>query len=108
MEDGGRTSFAALLKRRRAIIGLTQELLAERAGLSVRAISDLERGVKQHPYPHTVRRLAQALELDGEEMELLLAAARRPRPSNVLLDGLSRGGLDLPIQPTSFIGRQIE
>ena len=34
-----------VLRRLRLARGLTQELLAERTGLSVRGISDLERGV---------------------------------------------------------------
>ena len=37
-------SFAQLLRRHRRELGLTQEALAERAGLSWRTISDLERG----------------------------------------------------------------
>ncbi|MGW7825187.1 helix-turn-helix domain-containing protein [Streptomyces puniciscabiei] len=39
-EDG----FGALLRARRSGAGLTQEELAERSGLSVRVIRDLERG----------------------------------------------------------------
>lgn len=38
-------TFGNLLRRARRSAGLTQEALAERAGLSARAISDLERGV---------------------------------------------------------------
>ena len=37
-------TFAALLRRHREAAGLTQEALAERAGLSTRAIAYLERG----------------------------------------------------------------
>ena len=58
-------SFAVLLRRYRA--GLTQEELAERAGLSVRAVSDLERGVRRAPYKETVRLLAEALGLGVQE-----------------------------------------
>ncbi|HZS87697.1 MAG TPA: helix-turn-helix domain-containing protein [Chloroflexota bacterium] len=35
--------FGALLRRLRVLAGLTQEQLAERAGLSARAVGDLER-----------------------------------------------------------------
>lgn len=42
-------SFAGLLKHYRVVADLTQEELAERAGLSVRGISDLERGIKRRP-----------------------------------------------------------
>ena len=41
-------SFAALLRQHRQALGLTQEELAERAGLSGRAISDLERELADH------------------------------------------------------------
>ncbi|GAC1633155.1 MAG: BTAD domain-containing putative transcriptional regulator [Chloroflexota bacterium] len=104
-------SIADLLKQYRARAGLTQEALAERAGLSVRAISDLERGVKQHPYPHTVQRLVQALELDKEAAGRFGVAARRlgvgggrsEQPATLTMAGPS-----LPLQPTAFIGRQRE
>jgi DNA-binding XRE family transcriptional regulator len=48
------SSFGARLRQLREIAGLTQEELAGRAGLSPNAISDLERGRRRHPYPHTV------------------------------------------------------
>ena len=60
--DTGLT-FGELLRRARQAAGLTQEVLAERAGLSVRGIADLERGARRAPYPDTVRRLAEALHL---------------------------------------------
>ena len=41
--------FGASLKRYRTLAGLTQESLAARAGVSVRAVSDLERGVNRAP-----------------------------------------------------------
>jgi transcriptional regulator with XRE-family HTH domain len=41
--------FGRQLRRYRLAAGLSQEALAERAGLSWRTISDLERGVKQGP-----------------------------------------------------------
>jgi non-specific serine/threonine protein kinase len=70
-------SFAELLKQYRAAVGLTQEELAERAGLSARAISDLERQARQHPYPHTVQRLIQALDLAEDDAARLQHTARR-------------------------------
>jgi predicted ATPase/DNA-binding XRE family transcriptional regulator len=108
MDQADRVSFAILLKRHRAGTGLTQEELAERAGLSVRAISDLERGVKRYPYPYTVRRLAQALELDQEATERLESVARRPRVSHADLEERCTDRLDLPWQPTPFVGRRLE
>ncbi len=58
-----KTTFAELVQHYRRRTGLTQEQLAERARLSARALSDLERGVKTHPRASTVRRLADGLEL---------------------------------------------
>jgi transcriptional regulator with XRE-family HTH domain len=48
--------FGAVLKRYRQAAGLAQEALA---GLSMRTISDLERGLKTRPHPDTVARLAE-------------------------------------------------
>ena len=47
--------FGALLLALREAAGLTQEELAEKAGLTSYAVSALERGRRQRPYPHTVR-----------------------------------------------------
>jgi tetratricopeptide (TPR) repeat protein/transcriptional regulator with XRE-family HTH domain len=69
-------SFGTLLRRHRRDAGLTQEELAERAGLSVRGISDLERDVKQRPHRDTVDLLAAALHLDSEQRDVFERAAR--------------------------------
>ena len=53
--------FGDLLRRFRLIADLTQDALAERATISARAISDLERGIKKRPQQETVRLLADAL-----------------------------------------------
>src|ERR671936_2235437 len=70
-------SFGDLLLRYRSAAGLTQEALAERARLSARAISDLERGVKHTPRHDTVALLAEALRLSAQERTTFTAAARR-------------------------------
>jgi transcriptional regulator with XRE-family HTH domain len=72
-------SFADLLRRHRNAAGLTQEALAERASLSVEAIGSLEAGRRQRPRTFTVRALADALHLSGDDRELFEAAARGPR-----------------------------
>jgi class 3 adenylate cyclase/tetratricopeptide (TPR) repeat protein len=56
--------------------GLTQEELAERARLSARAISDLERGVNRSARIHTVRQLAEALALSPADAAGFAAVAR--------------------------------
>src|SRR5688572_4754782 len=48
-------AFGVRLRRARDMAGLTQEELAERAGLTPNAISALERGEHRHPYAATVR-----------------------------------------------------
>jgi len=52
-----------LLQKLRRAAGLSEDELAERAGLSRRGISDLERGQRRSPHLSTVRRLADALGL---------------------------------------------
>jgi predicted ATPase/class 3 adenylate cyclase/DNA-binding XRE family transcriptional regulator len=68
--------FSTLLRRYRRSAGLTQEELAERAGLSARGISDLERGLKHRPHRDTVQLLADALQLTGEDRGTFEAAGR--------------------------------
>jgi transcriptional regulator with XRE-family HTH domain/tetratricopeptide (TPR) repeat protein len=67
-------AFGALLRRYRLAAGLTQEELAERARMSARAISDLERGLARRPRKETVQLLADALRLAGQEQAALAAA----------------------------------
>ncbi|CAM5495886.1 NACHT domain-containing protein [Streptomyces xanthochromogenes] len=69
--------FSALLKRFRREANLTQEALAERAGVGVRTIRGLETGERADPRMTTVRLLADALELSSEGREQLLASAVR-------------------------------
>ncbi len=72
-------SFGALLREHRLASGLTQAVLAERAGLSERAIQHLERGLGQ-PHRETARRLADALRLTGEHLaRFAVFAAPAPR-----------------------------
>jgi predicted ATPase/DNA-binding CsgD family transcriptional regulator/transcriptional regulator with XRE-family HTH domain len=71
--------FGGLLRQYRILAGLTQEALANRARLSRRAISDLERGVNQAPQPGTLDLLAEAFQLSAEEQAEFRAAARREK-----------------------------
>src|SRR5215218_9495531 len=70
------TSFSDVLRRLRSAASLSQEELAERAGLSRRGISDLERGARHAPHLETVRLLADALKLAASDRVALYAAAR--------------------------------
>ena len=75
-------SFAGLLRRLRIDAGLTQEQLAEAAGLSYRSISDLERGINLTPRKETVRLLADALNLVGGDRTAFEATARWRGPAS--------------------------
>lgn len=68
-EPSGGSSFGQLLRRSRRACGLSQEELAERAGVGVRTISDLERGRTTRPYRQTLGSLAEALGLSGEQRD---------------------------------------
>jgi WD40 repeat protein/transcriptional regulator with XRE-family HTH domain len=70
------TTFAELLKQYRETAGLTQEALAERAGLSARTISDLERGLKHTPRHETLDLLATALALAPKQLATFRALGR--------------------------------
>ncbi len=97
--------FGVRLRRLRQAAGLTQEELASRAGLSAKGISDLERGERRRPYPHTVSALANALGLPEEERATLIAAvpkrgdAAHTAPAAVL-------GSTLPAPTTPLVGRE--
>ncbi|KIX79154.1 hypothetical protein SF23_02370, partial [Streptomyces sp. MBRL 10] len=69
--------FGELLRVRRERVGLTQQVLADHATLSVRAIRDMESGRVQRPRQETVRLLADALRLEGHSRSNFEAAARR-------------------------------
>jgi transcriptional regulator with XRE-family HTH domain len=78
-ESAGSVSFATLLRRYRLAAGLTQEELAERARLSARAISDLERGTRRIPRRDTIELLTEALELSPHDFATLEASVPRRR-----------------------------
>jgi predicted ATPase/transcriptional regulator with XRE-family HTH domain len=102
-------SFGALLRRVRKDAGLTQQELAERAGLSLNAVNALERGVRRHPYPHTVRSLADALGLSEEERASLLAAIpARGKTASAVATPASVLEATLPSPPTPLLGRERE
>ena len=104
--------FGQLLRRWRQAAALSQEALAERAGLSVQAVGQVERGDRRVPRLETVHLLAAALHLDAAARATLLAAARPdtgispPGPVSPSTDtGLST---TLPVPPTALIGRERE
>src|SRR5262245_10198642 len=81
MPDDTAAELAEYVRTRRLRAGLTQEALAERAGLTVDTVGALERGLRRRLYPHTARALADALGLSETERAELTALAHGPLPA---------------------------
>ena len=105
MKPGASGSFAAQLKALREGAGFTQEELAAIAGLSIHAVSALERGERRRPHPETVRALAAALDLTGATRDAFVTSARAPL-HDAAVDELS--GPPLPAPLTSLLGRDAD
>jgi len=105
MTTGPAGSFGAQLKALREAAGYTQEELATIAGLSVHAVSALERGERRRPQVETVRALSAALDLTGAIRDALLGSARAPVQS-AAVDELS--GTALPVTLTTLLGREAD
>jgi predicted ATPase/DNA-binding XRE family transcriptional regulator len=103
--------FASLLRRYRRRSGLTQEELAERAGLSAASVSLLERGITQAPQRATVSLLSDALALSPDEAAAFIARARGSRlgeqSEEARANELTLNG-ELPLPLTALIGRERE
>src|SRR5437016_326716 len=84
--------------------GMTQEELAERAGISARTVSDLERGLRSAVHPDTARRLASALRLGDQEAAQFEALAR----GRVTAREPAARPSALPVPPTRLLGRARE
>lgn len=98
--------FGPQLRALRARAGLSQEQLSHAAGVSVRALADLERGRSRGPQRRTVQALATALGLDESDAGLLERAASlgrpRPRPS---AGPTAHSALTLPRDVRDFTAR---
>ena len=98
----GATTFGEFLRQHRLARRMTQAELAERAGLSERAISDLERGLKM-PQRATIRLLIEALDLAPVLAEAFELSARL-RPGSPEFP--APGKHSLPTALTSLVGRE--
>jgi transcriptional regulator with XRE-family HTH domain len=105
LKVGAQGSFGGRLKALREAAGFTQEELATIAGLSVHAVSALERGERRRPHVETVRALSAALDLTGPTRDVLLASARPPAHATAV-DELS--GVSLPVPLTVLLGREAD
>jgi predicted ATPase len=100
-EEQAPVSFAMNLRRLRVQAGLSQELLAERARMSVRGLRYLEHGVR-HPYPATVERLADALALAPASRAAFVACGGSGGAS----PETGAGGSALPAPTGPLVGRE--
>lgn len=77
--DDLRKRFGRLVTANRRRRGLTQQELADRAGISIEMINKIERGVSSPRFPN-IEKLAAALEVDPAELfspDLPKGAAQR-------------------------------
>ncbi len=117
MAEQAGPEFAALLRQLRAEAKLTQEELAEAAGLSPRSVSDLERGINRTARKDTAGLLAGALGLAEPARTLFVAAARGRGPTAEVLAAAheaapgaaaAAASRTLPRDTASFTGRERE
>ncbi|MCA9880916.1 MAG: helix-turn-helix domain-containing protein, partial [Thermomicrobiales bacterium] len=102
-------AFGQLLRRLRHAADLTQEQLAERALVSPRSISELERGSTHWPRIDTINLLADGLELAGAERAAFVGLARgRYAPDAAAVPESPAVRLRAPAPPTPIIGREAE
>src|SRR5215510_13277646 len=96
MKTAPQGPFGMRLKALREAAGFTQEELATIAGLSVHAVSALERGERRRPHVDTVRALSAALDLTGAARDALFGSARAP-VHDAAVDELSRATLPVAL-----------
>lgn len=97
-------TFGQLLRAYRTAADLTQEALAERAHLSPRTVSDIERGVKTVPHRDTVQLVSEALGLSADEQAALEAMIPRRRGPPRQYDALATPSVPAP----GLVGRASE
>jgi predicted ATPase/transcriptional regulator with XRE-family HTH domain len=115
MRTSPHATFGDLLRHARRSAGLTQEALAERAGISARAVSDLERGINRTPRADTLGLLADALELSAADRKAWKLARQRlysrTKASTLVREPHQQAGVvaaSLPAPLTPLIGRERE
>ncbi|MGH8794793.1 MAG: ATP-binding protein [Stackebrandtia sp.] len=104
-----------LLRAFRLRAGLSQERLGQQAGVSPRAIRQIEAGRSQ-PRPATLKLLARTLNLSDDDWAALLAAALPqsqlpgddPEPGTADRPATAQAPQQLPCAPRRFTGRALE
>jgi tetratricopeptide (TPR) repeat protein/transcriptional regulator with XRE-family HTH domain len=100
-------SFATMLRSARHAAGSTLEELAEASGVSIRALSDMERGRALGPQRRTVALIADALKLEDTQREGFFALAKAGRTRSAYL-AVAPGLCELPGSIEDFTGRPAE
>jgi len=98
-------AISEILRRHRLAADLTLEGLSNLSAISVRTISDIERGVSSAPQVRTIAALADALRLDAGAREDFLGAARARRSVRGISARTSAGS---PHRVLDFAGRERE
>jgi len=101
-------SVGALLRQLRIAARMTQEELADRARISTRSVTDLERGINRTARKGTAGLLAEALELNGQDRAEFEALAGGRTFAGVPVRGTAGATRTLPRDPSLFIGREGE
>ena len=106
MPDRQALTLAERIRDLRVRAQLTQAELAERARVSERTISDIERGLRQGVYAVTARRLAEALDLPDSERAAFEASARGRHATRPAV-AVWTSGLEA-MRRTRLVGRERE
>jgi tetratricopeptide (TPR) repeat protein/transcriptional regulator with XRE-family HTH domain len=108
--DADDAGIGARLRASREAAGLSQQQLADRSGLSVRAVRNIEHGRTLWPYRDSLTRLADALGLQNAiRAEFLGAVPRRRLARQVPGTGLAKVLIvprQLPAPVAQFVGRE--
>jgi tetratricopeptide (TPR) repeat protein/transcriptional regulator with XRE-family HTH domain len=110
--DADDTEVGVRLRAIREAAGLSQQQLADRSGLSIRAVRNIEHGRTHWPYRDSLTRLADALGLQGAiRTEFLCAVPRRRLAPQVPGTGPAKVLIvprQLPAPVRQFVGRKRE
>jgi predicted ATPase/transcriptional regulator with XRE-family HTH domain len=110
-------SFGEWIRKRRNILGLTQEAFAKQVGYSTAMLRKIEND-ERRPSPRAAALLAQALEIPADQQETFLKVARQEQTFDRLgavdeeepfpWEGPSQPETNLPLPATLFVGREEE
>jgi tetratricopeptide (TPR) repeat protein/transcriptional regulator with XRE-family HTH domain len=106
-QTGPSSELGELLRQHRLASGLSQEELAEKSGLSVRTIANLEHGRIARPHRRSVSSVAEALGLPRQERDRLERASRLRAHDRSAAEVGAETGQQREAIPPSVIPRQL-